>query len=95
MLYQNVTRVTHIGAGPGDSGASVFADNGTPYSALGIHVAVYGSSDSNDNCTARMACALLFEKWSNIEAKLSLGTLKAPGKRTEWRFCGGTPRVTM
>jgi hypothetical protein len=75
ILYQNVTRLTHIGNGPGDSGGAIFAGNGTPYSALGILVAGNGNHDSNDNCTSGTTCSVLFFKWSNIEAKLGLGTL--------------------
>lgn len=62
-----------MGQGPGDSGGPVFAGNGTPYSALGIHVAGTGTWNASFDCTAGTACTEYFEKWSNIEAKV--GTL--------------------
>lgn len=75
MLYQGVTIVLHAGQGEGDSGASVFAGNGTPYTALGILIAGAGSLDSNGVCNNGSLCRFAFFKWSNIEAKLNVGTI--------------------
>lgn len=72
ILYYNVTRVTHAGWGSGDSGAPVFAGNGSPYYALGSVTTAEGSGDP---CTSGQACAFYFSRWANIEQALGLGPL--------------------
>ena len=70
FMYYNVTKVAHIGWGLGDSGAPVFAGNGSPYSALGMQVAAAVSSMSGNVCNAGAGCAIYFTRWSNIEQDL-------------------------
>ena len=70
VIFYNVTRVAHIGWGGGDSGAPVFAGNGSPYYAVGMQVAASGSQDSNHVCNAGTSCVMYFTRWSNIEADL-------------------------
>lgn len=69
--FEDATRVNHVASGEGDSGASVFAGNGSPYSALGILIA----GNAPDICVNSTACSFGFHKWSNLENTLGLGPL--------------------
>ncbi|HYN82380.1 MAG TPA: hypothetical protein VES88_12825 [Gemmatimonadaceae bacterium] len=74
LALQNVARVAHAGHGGGDSGGAVFAGNGSPYYALGIHVGGDGTI-SNGICNAGVNCAFYFARWDRIEARFGLGPL--------------------
>lgn len=75
LYYSNLTRVNHAGWGQGDSGAPVFAGNGSPYYALGLQVAGTGAKLNEAVCSNGTSCAFYFIRWSAIEAWLGLGTL--------------------
>jgi hypothetical protein len=76
MHYDGVTLVRNMASGPGDSGGAVFAGNGSPYSAVGIHVASSGPRNSDGSCPDPDLCFSWFFKWSSIEARLGLGPLR-------------------
>jgi hypothetical protein len=70
VIWYNVTRVAHMGWGGGDSGAAVFAGNGSPYYALGSQFAGTGTYDQNTICNNGTSCAVYFTRWSKIEQDL-------------------------
>lgn len=89
LLLYLFARVKGIGWGAGDSGAPVFASHNTAcglsvYCALGLESAgegaTWGPTNTTDQslwgiCKAGPACNIIFSRWDNIEADLSLGTL--------------------
>ena len=71
--------MAHADWGYWDSGGPVFARDltapGHRYFALGIQVAGAPIPSAGDKCVAGAACSFLFNRWSEIEGQLGLGTL--------------------
>jgi hypothetical protein len=78
LLLQCASIIEHAGWGLGDSGAPVFGRviPGQGYHSVGIEVggsgAVYTSGSHQGKCSAGFNCKVIFQRWSNIEARFSL-----------------------
>lgn len=78
VLLTNVSRVDHMGWGPGDSGGPFFAEapgGGSPYYALGIFSVGNSYDPTTGICTLGTGCQVYFTRWEQIESALGLGTL--------------------
>lgn len=77
IRWTNQVRVNTALVWEGDSGGPVFAGNGNPYHALGIVAGGNGAEITSplvQTCSGDQ-CYFWFSKWSEIEARLGLGSL--------------------